>query len=200
MDEGRSDVRISKRADRNFVEAFSKLVKRFADSVKKGAKGPVAMYVAGGAAMHFYTGARYTDDVDATLTVPRLLVPQDLSVVYVDANGDARSMYFDTSYNDSYALMHADSHHDAMRLPLESVKDVQVYVLKPVDLAVSKLARFGEVDREDILELGRQGLITSKSLRERAAAALPGYVGDPEPVRTSIELACRDLRALEKKR
>lgn len=194
------DLRISKRADQGFVEAFGKLLKRFAASVKTGAKAPIAMYVAGGAAMHFYTGARYTDDVDAALTVPRLLVPQDLAVVYADANGAARSVFFDTNYNDSYALMHEDSHADAMRLPVEGIKGVEVYVLQPVDLAVSKLARFSEVDREDIVQLGKDGLVTSKSLRERAEAALPGYVGDRASVRTSIELACRAVRAVEKNR
>jgi hypothetical protein len=33
-------------------------------------------------------------------------------------------------------------------------------------------------------------------LRERTEAALSYYVGDPVPVRTSIDIACRDIDAL----
>jgi len=35
-------------------------------------------------------------------------------------------------------------------------------------------------------------------LRERAEAALPYYVGNPIPVRTSIDIACRDIGPLER--
>jgi hypothetical protein len=61
----------------------------------------------------------------------------------------------------------------------------------PIDLAVSKLSRFADQDREDILLLAREGLIDSASLRKRAEEALAGYVGDLNSVRNSIAIACR---------
>jgi len=67
-----------------------------------------------------------------------------------------------------------------------------------VPIAVSKLARFADIDREDILELARNRLITARSLRGRAEAALPYYVGNLIPVRTSIDIACRDIESLER--
>jgi hypothetical protein len=67
-----------------------------------------------------------------------------------------------------------------------------------VDLAVSKLARFADIDRGDILELARNRLITARSLRERAEAALSYYVGNPIQVRTSIDIACRDIESLKR--
>lgn len=187
------DLKISKRADPAYVEAFRTLIQRLLRSV--GSKEPIAMYLAGGAAMHFYTGSRMTDDVDAVFS-RKLLVPTDLAVIYRDAAGTARSVFFDPNYNDTFALMREDAHRDAVRLPLKGIRGAQIFVLQPVDLAVSKLARFADVDRADILDLARNRLITARSLRERAEAAISYYAGNPAPVRTSLDLACRDIESI----
>lgn len=188
------DLTISKRADPAYVSAFRTLVKRLMRSSNATA-APITMYLAGGAAMHFYTGARMTDDIDAVFD-RKILVPADATVIYRDAHGKARSVYFDVNYNESYALLHEDAHNDALRLLLDGIDGVRVLVLQPVDLAVSKLARFSEIDRGDILQLAKDDLITAKALRQRAKEALPGYVGSVLPVQTSIKLACRDISAL----
>ena len=187
------ELKISRRADPAYVEAFKTLIQRLLRSA--GSKEPIAIYLAGGAAMHFYTGSRMTDEVDAAFST-RLLIPADLAVIYRDAEGKARSVFFDVNYNETFALMHEDAHEDAVRLALKGIPGARIFVLQPVDLAVSKLARFADVDRKDILELARNRLITARSLRERAEAALSFYVGNPIPVRTSIGLACRDIEAL----
>jgi hypothetical protein len=188
---------ISRRADPAYVEAFKSLIRRLARSAKASPKEPIDMYLAGGAAVHFYTGARMTDDVDAVFS-KKLLVPSDLAAIYRDSEGKARSVYFDASYNESYALLHEDAHRDALRLGLEGIVGVRIHVLQPVDLAISKLARFSEIDRNDILRLAGDGLITSKALRRRAESALPGYIGNADAVRASLDLACRDIESLER--
>jgi len=193
------ELAISKRADPAYVEAFKSLIQRLLRSAKITEKEPITMYLAGGAAMHFYTGARMTDDVDAVFD-RKLLIPSDLVVVYPDSEGNARSVYFDANYNESYALLHEDAHQDAVNLPLQGIEGARIFVLRPVDLAVSKLARFSEIDRKDILRLAADGLVTANELRKRAEEALPGYVGNPDPVRTSVDLACRDIEALKKLR
>ena len=119
-------------------------------------------------------------------------------MIYRDSEGKARSVYFDASYNESYSLLHEDAHQDAARLRLEGVEGARILVLQPVDLAVSKLARFGEIDRQDILRLAKAGLISANKLRKRAEAALPAYVGNPDSICTSLDLACRDIEALER--
>jgi len=187
-------LKISKRADPAFIAAFQSLARKLVRSTRADPAGPIVMFLAGGAAIHFYTGARISDDVDAAYS-KRLLLPADSTVIYRDADGNARSIHFDPNYNETFALMHEDAHQDALRLPLD-LEGIRVRVLQPVDLAVSKLARFGEIDREDILELARSGLVTAKALKKRAEAALPGYVGDPTMVRNSLDIACRDIEAL----
>ncbi|MCS6765299.1 MAG: hypothetical protein MO847_02225 [Candidatus Protistobacter heckmanni] len=50
-----------------FLDAIDRLVKKIERSLGP-VKEPVRMYIAGGAAVHFYTSVRVTDDVDATFS------------------------------------------------------------------------------------------------------------------------------------
>jgi hypothetical protein len=159
------------------------------------------MYVAGGAAMHFYTGERISLDVDAAFS-HRIALPENLEVAYRDADGAARMLYLDRNYSDTLALLHEDSYDDSIALTLDGIdpKVLDVRLLSPVDLAVSKLGRFASHDRDDIAALARHGLITSKALRERAEDAVGGYVGAIDRVRGSIEIGCRIVAEIEQSR
>ena len=180
----------------NFLDAFKTMVGRIDDSIKASGNRklalPVRMYVAGGAASHFYTARRMTDDVDATFS-HRMLLPEDLDISYRDADGKARLLYFDRQYNDTFGLLHENAHKDSIPLKIDGIdsKVIEVRLLSPVDLTVSKLSRFAEHDQEDIKALAAAGLLNSKDLRKRAEEALRHYIGNPEPIKTSITFAGR---------
>jgi porphobilinogen deaminase len=70
-------------------------------------------------------------------------------------------------------------------------------LLTPLDLAVSKLSRFSERDREDISSLARHRQVGSSALRRRAQEAIVAYVGSTDRVRGSIETACRIVEDIE---
>jgi hypothetical protein len=184
---------ITLKADPEYLRAFAEIMSRIEGALgrARGAR-PVTVYVAGGAALHLYTGARVSKDIDARI-MARFLPPDDLQVSYKDADGRAHLLYFDTHYNDTYALLHENAYDDAIPVRIEGVnpRRLDVRLLSPLDLAVSKLSRFEEHDREDIAALARAGLIDAESLRRRAQDALPSYVGNVARVKTSIELACR---------
>lgn len=72
---------------------------------------------------------------------------------------------------------------------------LDVRLLAPLDLAVSKLSRFASQDRDNIVALARHGLIDAPGLRQRAEAALAGYIGDLARLRGSIDIACRMVDA-----
>lgn len=182
------------RADAAYLEAFAEIMKRIEHAVG-GKGGPVVVCVAGGAALHLYTGSRVSKDIDAKV-MARFIPPRDLQVSYRDANGRGQLLYFDTQYNDSYGLLHEDAYDDAISIPVPGVdpRRLDVRLLAPVDLAVSKLSRFESHDQEDIRALARQGLIEADALRRRAQEALPAYVGDVKRVRNSIELAEKLVR------
>lgn len=184
----------------SFLDAFVTIVGRIETSIRKAGKArlslPVRMFVAGGIAVHFYTAARTTRDIDATLS-HRMLLPEDLEASYRDADGRARLLYFDRQYNDSFGLLHEDAHRDSIPFPLQGTdpKVIEVRLLSPVDLAVSKLSRFADHDRDDIEALAGCGLVKSAQLRKRAEQAMRYYVGDPVPLRTSIAKACELITA-----
>ena len=73
-------------------------------------------------------------------------------------------------------------------------------MLAPVDLAVSKIARFQDHDREDIAELVRCGLVTADEIDQRAREALTGYVGAPGTVTRNIEDAVALARKAQTER
>lgn len=99
--------RPSKDADPAFLEALTEIAARIAATLAAADRKrlPVRMYLAGGAAMHYYTGARATEDVDAVFST-RVMLPQDLEVYYVDVEGEPRLLYFDRSEHAVPAVGH----------------------------------------------------------------------------------------------
>ena len=191
-------ARLKKRVQTEYERAFAEVLSRVQQSLKGSHPNalPIRMYIAGGAALHLLTGARVTEDVDATFS-KRILLNEDIEVSYRDADGRARLMYLDRNYNDTLGLLHENAYDDSRAVEVPGIDKalIEVRVLSPVDLAVTKLARFTDQDREDIQLLARRGLIDSTSLRKRAEEALGGYVGDVSSASTSIDIACRLIDA-----
>ncbi len=138
-------------------------------------RSPLSVFLAGGMAVHLYAASRATSDVDAEFG-SRVFIPNDLAVNVALEDGTFQSLYFDTNYNSSFALMHEDYVEDAIPLDLGTAQ-IKLYVLSPLDLAVSKIARFADTDKEDIAELVRLGLTTADEIEQRATSALVGYIG-----------------------
>lgn len=151
---------------------------------------PVNVYLAGGMAVHLYTASRVTTDVDAEFG-SRIFIPSDLIVNVTLEDGTQQPVYFDTNYNASFALMHEDYLEDAIALDLGTAH-IKLHVLSPLDLAVSKIARFADNDKEDIAALVRLGLTTADEIEHRATSALGGYVGGLVMLRLNL----RDTLAL----
>lgn len=196
-------MRPSPTARPEYIAAFVEIADRIAKPLSALPKRtlPIVMYVAGGAALHLYTGERTSTDVDASFS-HRIALPNDLEVTYRDADGAARLLYFDRQYNDTFALMHPDAREDSVALTLEGVdpKILEVRLLSALDLAVSKIGRFTSQDREDITALARHGLIRSAPLRKRAQEAASYFVGSLGSLETSIDLACRIVKDAERHR
>lgn len=146
---------------------------------------PLTAFLAGGMAVHLYTATRVTTDVDAEFS-SRVLIPNDIMVETTLEDGSQRLVYFDTNYNSSFALMHEDYLDDAIPIDI-GLEHIHVRVLSPVDLAVSKIARFADNDRDDIRDLVRLGLTTADEIEERANSALIGYIGDQSMLRHNIK-------------
>ncbi len=160
-----------------------------------GFAGPaLRMFVAGGIAVNYHCGTRYTEDVDASFS-QRFVLPRELTINYRRADGTAAFIYFDHNYNTSFALLHEDFEENTLEWPGigNEGRFVQLRVLAPLDLAVSKLARFSEQDREDIVALAREKHFSAGQLRRHVAEALQNYIGDKRPLSISLDLVCAEI-------
>jgi Nucleotidyltransferase of unknown function (DUF6036) len=193
-------MRPDRAARPEYLAAFREIIDRIRKSLAQLPQEarPVRMYVAGGAALHLYTGERISRDVDATFS-HRIALPENLEVAYRDADGAARVLYLDRQYNDTFGLLHEDAYEDSVPLVLGGIHSgvLEVRLLSALDLAVSKLGRFSGQDSDDILTLARHRLIGSLALRRRAEDALRGYVGDTARTQAAIEAAVRMVADLE---
>ena len=178
-------------------EALAKMLDSIDATLRSGGYqgAPVVMMLAGGLAVHFYVGSRFTEDVDAEFSRRILLPVKDLVFEYVDADGRPSMLHLDGQYNSSFSLMHEDYAEDSVEwVGIGNERRlVQLRVLSPVDLALSKVARFAGNDQEDILALAEAGLFTSKQLLSRADEALADYAGNTPMVRQSVQLICKRI-------
>jgi len=156
------------------------------------------VYLAGGMAVHLYTANRVTTDVDAEFGA-RVHLPSDLMVEVTLEDGSEQLVYLDTNYNSTFALMHEDYLDDSIPVDL-GVDQIRVHVLCPVDLAVSKIARFADNDKEDIAALVRLGLTTADEIEQRAMDALVGYVGGQAMLLLNLRDAVALSRQIEAER
>lgn len=161
-------------------------------------QSPLKVFLAGGMAVHLYTASRVTTDVDAEFG-SRVFLPGDLVVDVRLEDGTRELLYFDTNYNATFALMHEDYLDDAIALDM-GVPQIRLYVLSPLDLAVSKIARFADNDKEDIAELVRLGLTTANEIEQRATQAMAGYVGGLPMLRLNLRDAVALARQAEAER
>jgi hypothetical protein len=173
-------------------ELFRQLAERLSLS------SPVNVFLAGGMAVHLYTGSRVTTDVDAEFGA-RVHLPNDLMVEVTLEDGTQQVVYLDTNYNSTFALMHEDYLEDAIPVDL-GVDQIRAHVLSPVDLAVSKIARFADNDKEDIAALVRLGLTTADEIEQRATSALVGYVGGLAMLKLNLRDAVALARSVERGR
>jgi len=159
---------------------------------------PVNVYLAGGMAVHLYTASRVTTDVDAEFG-GRVLLPNDLMVEVTLEDDTQQIVYLDTNYNPTFALMHEDYLDDSIPVDL-GVDKIRVHVLSPVDLAVSKIARFSDNDKEDIAALVRLGLTSAEEIEHRATSALAGYIGGQAMLKLNLRDAVILAREAESER
>jgi hypothetical protein len=156
---------------------------------------PLGVYVAGGIAVHFYTAQRTSFDIDAEFSA-RIQIPNDLAVEIDMGDKSKQVLYFDTNYNSTFALMHEDYLKDAQPLELD-LQHLKVFLLSPLDLAVSKIARFSENDRADIAGLVRANLTSSDDIKKRAEEAVLSFVGNTSMLKLNIRDAVQLAKDIE---
>lgn len=159
---------------------------------------PLTVFLAGGMAVHLYTAKRVTTDIDAEFS-GRVVVPPDLFVQVELPDGSTEDIYFDSNFSSTLGLMHEDYQQDSVPVDL-GLTHITVRALSPVDLAVSKISRLADPDKEDIRDLVLAGLTSAKEIEARAEDALGGYIGSTSSLRFNIRDALEIARNAERDR
>lgn len=167
--------------DTALAHALQRLIVDLHARLQLGA--PIRMVIAGGMAVHLYTGGRVTTDVDAEFS-KKIHLPPDLLV----ETSDGAMLYLDANYNSSFALMHEDYLVDAIKAPF-GTDLIEVFVLNPIDLVVSKIARFSGPDAADIEALIHTFQLSAADISQRAEDALAGYVGNLDRLKGNLRVA-----------
>jgi hypothetical protein len=177
-----------------FVEAVVAFLARLRAGI--GAPlGGLRGYLAGGLAVRCYTGSRTTGDIDMFFTGGRVLIPPN-SAVLVSADGTDHSLVFDHQYTPDFGLLHPDYADRAVDLPAPGGEGFPTSVLHPVDLAITKVARFQDHDRADIAALARLAAFDAEALARLGEQALGFAVGDPSFVRSNLRDAAEIVAAV----
>lgn len=177
------------------MKAAETLISQLEAKISPRFKGTVQMHIVGGIAVHAHTQSRMSYDFDATTSHQILSGNTSLAVKFSEEGGRDSYLRMDTNFFDGLGLFHPDWKEDS--LPIGQVGRMQVFLISPVDLAVSKLARFQVNDKRDITSLAEAGLLTSDGLRLRAEEALDYFVGDPTALMMNIDEALQMVRVAE---
>lgn len=142
---------------RALVEFFDVLAPVYAS----GEKGIFQVIVFGGCAVHIHSQARGSADIDAEVASHGLAEKSDIvalldedTYVFTDEDGVVQVLERDASFNTTLAPLHEDYEDRVIRLVTQSsVPNVEVYVASALDVAITKLGRFGDRDQNDIQTL-----------------------------------------------
>lgn len=168
-------------------KAVQSLFERAMPLVEGKSPGTLKIYVFGGCAMHILTNARGSADVDAEIRASEHLLVQEIKTVLLapedyEEDGHDLSVVFDQGFNNSLCPLHEDYDERAILLPGQENASMQVYIANPFDLAISKLGRFTDRDREDILTLIRKLGLDLERLDKLATEAIDYYPCDKATV------------------
>ncbi len=146
---------------------------------------PVQAWLAGGFAVHFHTQYRMSRDVDIKWS-HKIPIPPDMRVFEIGGvgGGPPDVVVMDGSFADVLGSYPPDWEKRSQEI--HRFDNIVLHVIDPVDLAVSKVARFSERDRSDIRALAEIGLIDPDVFAARAEEALSCCVGDLSFVRHNL--------------
>ena len=170
------------RRDDPFVHALVDYFDRFGAACNPH-RHPVHGYLAGGLGVRCYAGTRVTGDIDMFFTGARVLIPPNTTVL-VSHGGAEHSLVFDHQYTPDFGLLHPD--YDQRAVGLVSSGRMHLLVLHPVDLAITKIARFQDHDRADVAVLAATRSFDGLALVRLAEEAMAYAIGNLAFVRANL--------------
>ncbi|TDX31405.1 hypothetical protein DFO67_1032 [Modicisalibacter xianhensis] len=170
-----------------------------------GTRGVFQAIVFGGCAVHIHTQTRGSADVDVEVASHGYADKPDIvallnedAYVFSDEEGVTQMLELDTSFNTTLAPLHEDYEDRVIRLVTQShVPNVEIYVASALDVAISKLGRFGERDQQDIQALLQHPSVSVEAFERLAREAISYYVGDETRILGNLNVVLNDYHRSE---
>ncbi|MAI37683.1 MAG: DUF6036 family nucleotidyltransferase [Alteromonas sp.] len=153
--------------------------------------GLVKVYIFGGCAVHMYTNARGSNDLDVEVEATEKLdihsLAVELDTVYFTDPVDGLSQLDldDTFQIGITPVVFPDYKHRAIPLN-EGKQKLHIYLVSPLDIVVSKLSRCATDDIKDIVEIYKRGSFTLDEFKDAANEALD-YTATPDSLQVNID-------------
>lgn len=153
--------------------------------------GLVKVYIFGGCAVHMYTNARGSNDLDVEVEATEKLdihsLAVELDTVYFTDPVDGLSQLDldDTFQIGITPVVFPDYKHRAIPLN-EGKQKLHIYLVSPLDIVVSKLSRCATDDIKDIVEIYKRGSFTLDEFKDAAEEALD-YTATPDSLQVNID-------------
>lgn len=179
------------------LEAFDEVAEEVELNIENAMPGSCRAYVFGGAAIHIYTNARGSNDIDAEIQASKKLDLEDIIIIYVDENGDQQSVYMDANFSTGISGMLAEDYEEcAVPLMTDESASLHVYLISPLHLAVHKLDRLAEDDQNDIVALAKAGRITSDELLDKGMEVASYGIGLQSRLEGNVNYMVNQLREM----
>lgn len=192
-----NDLYINTPLAKAIFEAFDEVAEEVELNIENAKPGSCRAYVFGGAAIHIYTNARGSSDIDTEIQASKKLDLEDIIITYVDDNGDQQSVYVDANFNTGISGMLAEDYEDcAVPLMTDEAAPLHVYLVSPLHLAVHKLDRLAEDDQNDIVALAKAGRITSDQLFEKGMEVASYGIGSQSRLEGNVGYMVNQLREM----
>lgn len=149
-------------------ELFEKMIEEYKDIEFAY---PVNAYLTGGAAIYLLTKMRASDDVDAILT-QTVDFPTGVVTVWED-EGIKKTLSYDDNYHPDFGLIAEDYEDRSFKIKCLDNK-INIKVLHPLDIIITKMSRFSAGDEEDIQAIIRAFDIDKELLIKKVHYELEG--------------------------
>ncbi len=179
------------------LSAFSELNEVIEERIAGAPAGSCKAYVFGGAALHIYTNARGSSDIDVELEAAEKLQVDEIIIAYIDEDGNEQLVEIDTNFSTGISGTLAENYReDAVPLRVADSDPLHVYLVSPIHLAVHKLDRFATDDQNDIVELAKAGKISSRELFDVGSEVLSYAIGNEERLNGNLNFMFNRLAGL----
>ncbi|WP_038184303.1 DUF6036 family nucleotidyltransferase [Vibrio rhizosphaerae] len=173
-------------------ELFDALAQSIEDNHGDLAAGSIKAYIFGGCAVHLYTNARGSNDLDTEIDAANKLdissIILALDPVYFD-DPEVGESTLDWDANFNIGLPSLGPNYKENAIPLVHGDCIlHIYLVSAVDIAVSKLSRLAEDDLKDIIALFKAKRFSLEDFKRVAQDAVD-YSATPDSLQSNVEFA-----------